>query len=45
MLLRLRKRLGVRQSPPLPFLNRNHGLNIKLGRLMYRLRGNVAAAA
>ena len=43
MLLRLRKRLGVRRSPPLPFLNRNHGLNIKLGRLMHRLRGSAAA--
>jgi hypothetical protein len=46
MLLRLRRRLGVRQSPPLPFLQRNHGLNIKLGRLMHRLKGgNVAAVA
>lgn len=45
MLLRMRKKLGVRQSPPLPFLQRNHGLNVTLGRLMHRLRGNVAAVA
>jgi hypothetical protein len=43
ILLRLRKKLGVRQAPPLPFLHRNHGLNIKLGRLMHRLRGSAAA--
>ena len=45
ILLRLRKKLGVRQSPPLPFLQRNHGLNIKLGRLMHRLKGGHVAAA
>lgn len=43
MLLRMRKKLGVRQSPPLPFLGRNHGLNVRLGRLMRRLRGSPAA--
>jgi len=45
MLLRLRKKLGVRQPPPLPFLHRNHGLNVKLGRLMHRLKGGHVAAA
>ena len=45
ILLRLRKQLGVRQPPPLPFLQRNHGLNIKLGRLMHRLKGHAAAVA
>lgn len=45
ILLRLRKKLGVRQSPPLPFLNRNHGLNVRLGRLMHRLKGTAAAVA
>ncbi len=43
ILIRLRKKLGVRQPPPLPFLHRNHGLNIKLGRLMHRLKGSAAA--
>ena len=43
MLLRLRKRLGVRQPPPLPFLNRKHGLNVKLGRLMHRIKGSTPA--
>ena len=45
VLLRLRKQLGVRQPPPLPFLNRNHGLNVRLGRLMHRLKGSAAAVA
>jgi hypothetical protein len=42
ILLRLRRRLGVRQPTPLPFLARNHKLNVRLGRLMHRLRGNAA---
>jgi hypothetical protein len=41
-LLRLRKRLGVRQPLPLPFLARDHKLNVRLGRLMHRLRGHAA---
>jgi hypothetical protein len=41
-LLRLRRRLGVRQPTPLPFLARNNKLNVRLGRLMHRLRGNAA---
>lgn len=41
-LLRMRKRLGVRQPTPLPFLARNHGLNVRLGRLMHKLRGHAA---
>jgi tetratricopeptide (TPR) repeat protein len=40
LLLRMRKKLGVRQSPPLPFLQRNHALNVRLGRLMHRLKGD-----
>jgi tetratricopeptide (TPR) repeat protein len=40
LLLRLRKRLGVRQSPPLPFLNRRHRLNVRLGRLMHRMKSH-----
>lgn len=43
MLLRMRKRLGVRQPPPLPFLDRKHGLNVKLGRLMHRIKGHAPA--
>jgi hypothetical protein len=42
VLLRLRKRLGVRQPTPLPFLARGHRINVSLGRLMHRLRGNAA---
>lgn len=42
ILLRMRRRLGVRQPTPLPFLARNHKLNVRLGRLMHRLRGNAA---
>ena len=43
VLLRMRKRLGVRQPTPLPFLARNHALNVRLGRLMHKLRGSNAA--
>ena len=39
LLLRLRRRMGVRQAPPIPFLNRKHRLNIRLGRLMHRMKG------
>ena len=42
ILLRMRRRLGVRQPTPLPFLARNHKLNVRLGRWMHRLRGNAA---
>jgi hypothetical protein len=42
ILLRMRKRLGVRQPTPLPFLARGHRLNVSIGRLMHRLRGNAA---
>ena len=45
ILLRLRKKLGVRQAPPLPFLHRDHRLNVRLGRLMHRLKGTAAAVA
>jgi hypothetical protein len=43
VLLRLRKRLGVRQPPPIPFLDRKHRLNVRLGRLMHRMKGSSAA--
>ena len=45
VLVRLRKKLGVRQAPPLPVLDRNHGLNVRLGRLMHRLKGSTRAVA
>jgi hypothetical protein len=45
ILLRLRKKLGVRQQPPLPFLHRNHGLNVRLGKWMHRIKGNTPAVA
>lgn len=43
ILLRMRKKLGVRQPTPLPFLDRKHVLNVRLGKWMHRLRGNAAA--
>jgi tetratricopeptide (TPR) repeat protein len=43
VLLRMRKRLGVRQPPPLPFLDRRHSLNVRLGRIMHKLKGSPAA--
>ena len=42
VLLRLRKRLGVRQPTPIPFLDRKHRLNVRLGRLMHRMKGSPA---
>ena len=42
LLLRMRKRLGVRQAPPLPFLDRRHALNVRLGRIIHRLKGSAA---
>lgn len=42
VLLRLRKRLGVRQPPPIPFLDRKNRLNVRLGRLMHRMKGHAA---
>ncbi len=45
VLLRMRKRLGVRQATPLPFLDRKHGLNVRLGRFMHRIKGPAVFAA
>jgi tetratricopeptide (TPR) repeat protein len=42
LLLRMRRRLGVRQPPPLPFLDRRHSLNVRLGRIIHRLKGSAA---
>lgn len=43
MLLRMRKKLGVRQPTPLPFLDRKHGLNVRLGRIMHKIKGSPPA--
>ncbi len=43
LLLRMRKRLGVRQAPPLPFLDRRHALNVRLGKIIHKLKGSTAA--
>ena len=43
LLQRLRKRLGFRQAPPIPFLDRKHGLNKRLGRIMHRMKGTPAS--
>lgn len=42
VLLRMRRRLGVRQPPPLPFLDRRHSLNVRLGRIIHRIKGSPA---
>ncbi|MGE5412575.1 MAG: tetratricopeptide repeat protein [Syntrophomonadaceae bacterium] len=42
VLLRMRRRLGVRQPTPLPFLDRRHGLNVRLGRIIHKLKGSAA---
>jgi tetratricopeptide (TPR) repeat protein len=42
VLLRMRKRLGVRQPPPIPFLDRRNALNVSLGRIIYKLKGHAA---
>ena len=42
VLLRMRRRLGVRQPPPLPFLDRRHALNVRLGRIIHKLKGSAA---
>jgi hypothetical protein len=41
LLLQMRKRLGVRQPPPLPFLDRRHALNVRLGRIMHKINGSA----
>ncbi len=42
VLLRMRRRLGVRQPTPLPFLDRRHALNVRLGRIIHKLKGSAA---
>ena len=37
-LLRLRQELGVRQSPPIPFLSRGSALNVRLGKMIRGLK-------
>ena len=40
-LLALQKQLGQRQPPMLPFLSRDHPVNVKLGRLAHKLRSGT----
>lgn len=42
LLLRMRKKLGLRQPSPIPFLDRKHGLNVRLGRIMHKIKGSPA---
>lgn len=44
LLLRMRQRLGVRQAPFIPFLDRKHRINVRIGRLMHRLKGSPPTA-
>ena len=39
-LLALRDGLGVRRPPPVPFLPRNSGLNVRLGKAIHKLKGS-----
>lgn len=38
VLLRMRKKLGMRQPILIPFLKRDHAINVRLGRALHRLR-------
>lgn len=44
-LMELKKQLGQRQMPLLPFLSRDHPINVRLGRLFHRLRGGASEKA
>ena len=44
-LMELKKQLGERQIPLLPFLSRDHPINVRLGRLFHRLRGGASEKA
>lgn len=44
-LMELKKQLGQRQIPLLPFLSRDHPINVRLGRLFHRLRGGSSEKA
>jgi len=44
-LMELKKQLGQRQIPLLPFLPRDHPINVRLGRLFHRLRGGASEKA
>lgn len=37
-LIRLRDEMGVRHSPPIPFLSRNSAVNVRLGKVIHKLR-------
>jgi tetratricopeptide (TPR) repeat protein len=42
-LLALRRQLGVRRRPAIPFLPRENPINVRLGRLLHRLSGRDRA--
>jgi hypothetical protein len=44
-LLDLRRSLGVRRRPPVPFLNRSNPLNVRIGRVLNRLIGGAKKLA
>jgi len=44
-LLDLRRSLGVRRSPPVPFLDRGHPVNVRIGRVLKRLKGGSKKSA
>lgn len=44
-LLDLRRSLGVRQRPPVPFLDRDNPVNVRIGRVLKRLKGGSKKSA
>lgn len=44
-LVRLRMELGVRRSPPIPFLSRASAVNVRIGRVLARLKGRPTTGA
>lgn len=44
-LTRLRDEMGVRHSPPIPFLPRDSAVNVRLGKVIHKLRSNRASTS
>jgi len=44
-LLALRRSLGVRRRPPVPFLDRGNPVNVRIGRVLNRLKGGSKKSA
>ena len=40
-LLRLKVGVGVRRLPVIPFLHRDHPINVSLGRLRHQMKGKI----